>query len=801
MKFKPTYWLSMKNFLCVLLILAALDLFAQGNTISGYVKDASNGETLIGASVVVKGTSQGVITNVYGFYSLTLPPGDYTLEYRYIGYATKIMEVNLTYDQRMEIELELEDRQLDEIVVSDVADDANISSLQMSVNKLNMKTIEKMPAFLGEVDVIKSIQQLPGVSTVGEGASGFNVRGGNVGQNNVLLDEAQVYNSAHMLGFFSVFNPDAVKDVKLYKGGMPAKYGGRIASVLDVRMKEGNAKKFQGQGGVGLIFSRLALEAPIVKDKASFIIAGRRSYADVVARPFTDVFDNGVALNFYDLTAKTNWNINEKNRVYLSGYLGKDNFGFGGGQGIDWGNRTLTLRWNHVFNSKLFMNITLLTSNYDYALTFGTDNDNRFDWESRVRTYDFVPEFAYFLNANNEITFGANVSFVDFEPAKATGVSNGDPFDFSQDEKHALASAIHLDNNQKINSRLELRYGLRFSMFQLLGPGTKYIYGSPEELGTRKELLDEVEVGKNEIMANYNIIEPRLAVKYQFNEKNSFKASYDKNAQYIHLISNTAASTPLDVWIPSSNNIKPQTGHQVAAGWFRNFGANNAIEFSSELYYRWTRNQIDYIDGADLLINEYLEGDMLAGDGRAYGLETVVSKTAGRLTGWASYTIARTELKVEGINFGDWYPTRFDQTHSFKLAGFYELTERLSLSANFTFLTGTPISVPTTKSYVQGYPVYVVEGRNNFRIPVYHRLDVSATLKNKKHRSNGELKKFQSYWVFSIYNLYAKRNPFSISFIGDNETRPVPGDPIDTKAIQTSILGSLVPSVSYNFNF
>ena len=795
----------MKNILLLAWgLLLTLNSQAQNNyTISGYVKDESNGETLIGASVLIKGTTTGVVSNVYGFYSLTLPAGSYELEYRYIGYNNMIETIDLSAsDMRRDVELTTESQKLDEVVVTGTSEDANVSSIEMSINKLEMKTIQKMPAFLGEVDVIKSIQQLPGVSTVGEGASGFNVRGGNVGQNNVLLDEAQVYNSAHMLGFFSVFNPDAVKDVKLYKGGMPARYGGRIASVLDVRMKEGNTKDFQGQGGVGLIFSRLAVEGPIAKDKASFVIAGRRSYIDVLAKPFTDVFDNGVALNFYDLTMKTNWNINEKNRVYLSGYLGRDNFGFGGGQGVNWGNNTLTLRWNHVYSGRLFSNMTLLTSNYNYALTFGTDNDNRFDWDSKVFTYDFIPEFTWFANADNEVTFGANISLVNFEPANAIGVSNGEAFDFNQDKKHGLISALHVDNNQKLNSKLEFRYGIRYSFFQLFGPGTKFIFDHDGEAGKRKELLGENEVGNNKIIANYNNLEPRIAVKYQLNVRNSFKASYDKNAQYIHLVSNTAASTPLDVWIPSSNNISPQTGHQTALGWFRNFGLNNDIEFSSEVYYRWTQNQIDYIDGADLLINDYIEGDLLAGDGRAYGMETVLKRNKGKLTGWVSYTIARTELQVDGINDGDWYPTRYDQTHSFKVASFYDFTERFSLSANFTFLTGTPISVPTTKSYVQGYPVYVVDGRNNFRIPVYHRLDVAATLKNKKLKSNGELKKFQSFWVFSVYNLYANRNPFSISFLADDiDERPAPGTPVRTKAVQTSILGSMVPSVSYNFNF
>ncbi|WP_245907053.1 TonB-dependent receptor [Reichenbachiella versicolor] len=774
---------------------------AQNYTVSGYVKDASNGETLIGASVLIKGTAKGVVTNVYGFYSLTLPAGQYEMEYRYVGFDNKTSMIDLSSgDQRVDIELADGGQKLEEVVIKGEADDVNVTGVQMSVSKLEMKTISKMPAFLGEVDVIKSIQQLPGVSTVGEGASGFNVRGGNVGQNNVLLDEAQVYNSSHMLGFFSVFNPDAVKDVQLYKGGMPARYGGRIASVLDVRMKEGNAKEFHGQGGIGAIFSRLAFEGPIAKDKASFIVAGRRSYIDVLARPFTDVFDDGVALNFYDFTAKTNWNVNDKNRIYLSGYLGRDNFGFGGGQGINWGNRTLTLRWNHIFTSRLFMNLTALTSKYDYALTFGTDDDNRFDWASNVTTYDLIPEFTYFLNSNNELTFGGNFSMLDFEPAIVTGVTNGVVIDLTQGDRRTLQSALHLDNNHKINSKLDLRYGLRFSMFQLLGSGKKYIYSEDGEPGVRKELLDEVDVSSGDIIANYNTIEPRFAAKYELNSSNSIKASYDKNAQYIHLISNTAASTPFDVWMPSSNNIEPQIGHQAAVGWFKNFN-NNSIEFSAETYYRWTKNQIDYIDGADLLINERLEGDILAGDGRAYGIETVLRKNTGKLTGWVSYTIARTELQVDGINENNWYPTRFDQTHSVKVASFYDLTERLSLSANFTFLTGTPISVPTTKSYVQGYPIYVVDGRNNFRLPVYHRLDVAATLKNKKYKSNGELKKWQSYWVFSVYNLYANRNPFSITFIADPDAEFEPGKPVNTQALQTSILGSLVPSISYNFNF
>ncbi|PIB37094.1 collagen-binding protein [Reichenbachiella sp. 5M10] len=791
----------MRKILLVHLLLGwALTGIAQDYTVSGYIKDASNGETLIGATVVVEGTSNGVVTNVYGFYSLTLPAGQYQIQARYIGYDNRTQTVDLSQsDQRLDVELSEGGTQLEEVVVSSTADDANVTDLQMSSNKLDIETITKIPSFMGEADVIRSLQLVPGVATVGEGASGFNVRGGSVGQNMVLLDEAPVYNSSHLLGFFSVFNPDAVKDVNLIKGGIPARYGGRISSVLDIRMKEGNNKKFQAQGGIGTIFSRLAIEGPLVKDKASFVLAARRSYIDVLARPFTDVFDGGAALNFYDLTLKANYNINPNNRVFVSGYLGRDNFKFDKEQGFNWGNRTATTRWNHIFGKRLFSNFTVFFSDYDYVLAFGEDQNDQFDWNSRIRTYDFKPEFTFFLNPNNELAFGGEVALEVFDPANAKVTSDGETVPFRLDEKYAIESALYLSNNQKIGKNLQVEYGLRFSHYSLIGPGTAYYYDDAPA-GERKPLNHEQEYDQGEVIQSYNNLEPRLSAKYMINIKNSVKLSYNKTAQYIHLISNTTASNPLDVWTPSSNNIKPQTGHQLAAGWFRNLGPNNDYEVSIESYYRLTYNQIDYIDGAELLINEYLEGDLLSGDGRAYGLELMVKKNTGKLTGWVSYTAARTELQVDGINDGNWYPTRYDQLHNFKVAAFYALTDRISLSTNFTFVSGTPTTYPKSKYVIQGsyvVPQNNADSRNNVRIPNYHRLDISATFELGKPVPN---KRFHSELVVSAYNVYARRNPFSIYFTQE-DVRPVNYQLPQTEARQVSIIGTIIPSISYNFRF
>ena len=769
-------------------------------TINGYVRDASNGEALIGATVYVKEINNGVVTNVYGFYSITLDPGAYTVNYSYVGYTTQSRNISLTKNQEVNIDLVIESEQLEEVVVTAEREQANMENMEMSTNKLDIRTILKVPTFMGEADVFRSILLLPGVSTVGEGASGFNVRGGSVGQNLVLLDEAPVYNSSHLFGFFSVFNPDAVKDTKLYKGAIPSRYGGRLASLLDVRMKEGNSKKFEANGGIGSLFSRLAVEAPIVKDKSSFIVAARRSYIDVVARPFVPLLKEGGALNFYDLTLKANYTFNRKNKLYASGYFGRDVFLFDANQGFSWGNTTGTLRWNHLFNERLFSNLTFVYSKYDYKLQFGEDNRDSFRWDSSISNFILKPQFTYFINSNNELDFGGEAIYYTFEPANAVGVSNGDVLDVSLDKKYNLETALYLGNRQTINEVLSVEYGLRFSRFQLFGPGKSYQYNDTLP-GLRKTPAGFREFGRGEAIADYANWEPRASFRIQSSPVSSVKGSYNRMAQYLHLISNTTASNPLDVWAPSSAMIKPGIGHQFTLGYFRDLRTDRDYEISVEGYYRATENQIDYIDGADLLINEFLEGELLSGKGRAYGVETYFQKKKGRLSGWISYTLGRTELKVGGINRGEWYPTRYDQLHNVKIAAFYDINERWSMSTDFVWVSGTPTTFPTSRFVVQDILIpYNSNGsRNNVRLPAYHRLDVSFRLEGKKVR-RGKERKNTDYWVFSLYNVYARKNPFSIYFSQRDERVP-PGTPIGSRAVQLSIIGTVVPSVSYNFRF
>lgn len=794
---------SLMKLSTILFLITSFTAHAQTkHTLSGYIKDASNGEALIGATVFVKETSGGGITNVYGFYSVTVPASTYTIEVSYIGYTKITQQVLLEKDIRLDIELQQEAEQLEEVVVT--ADDEKadkVQNIEMSTNKLSIATIRKIPAFLGEVDIIKSLQLLPGISTVGEGASGFNVRGGSVGQNLILLDEAPVYNSSHLLGFFSVFNPDAVKDTKLYKGAIPSRYGGRLSSLLDVRMKEGNIKKFEASGGVGTIFSRLAIEGPIVKDKGSFIIAGRRSYIDILAKPFVPLLQDGGALNFYDLTMKANYNLNQKNRVYLSGFFGRDNFLFDKNQGFSWGNSTATLRWNHIFSKRVFANITGVYSSYDYRLQFGSDNINNFRWRSSISNYIFKPELSYFINTNNELNFGGEIISYSFQPANAIGVSNGDAVDVSLARKYNRESSLYIGNSQKINSVLAVEYGLRYSFFQYLGEGNAYTY-SDTIPGKRRTPLSEKSYKKGETIASYGNWQPRFSLKVQVNEQSSIKTSYNRMVQYLHLISNTTASNPLDVWTPTSNNIKPELADQFTLGYFKNIGKSNQWEASVEGYLRYTDNQIDYIDGADLLINKFLEGDLLTGKGRSYGLEFYLQRKTGRFTGWVSYTLGKTELKVDGINKGDWYPTRYDQRHNFKVAAFYDINKRWSISGDFIFTTGTPTTFPTSRYVSQGIliPYNANDSRNNVRLPGYNRLDLSARLEGKSIKRNGKLRKNTDYWVFSLYNVYARKNPFSIYFT-QLDKRYVNGDPLQSQAVQLSIIGSIVPSVSYNFKF
>jgi hypothetical protein len=789
------------TFFSVIFLCCLHSLSAQNRvTLNGYIRDGGNGEDLIGAAVRITETNMGAITNTYGFYSISVTPGTYTIEFSYVGYSSEVRNIELSENTRLDIELSAERQQLDEVVVT--ASGGNVRNIEMSTARLDINTIKSIPPFLGEVDVIKSIQFLPGVSTVGEGASGFNVRGGGVGQNLVLLDEAPVYNASHLFGFFSVFNPDAVKEVKLYKGGIPARYGGRIASILDIRMKEGNNKNYEVNGGVGTVFSRLSVEGPLIKDKASFILAARRSYADVFVKLFTDVLSDGAGLNFYDITGKANYNINDKNRVFVSGYLGRDNFRFDANQGFNWGNKTATVRWNRIYNTRLFSNFTAFFSDYDYSLGFGDFELDAFEWSSRISTSNFKPEFNYYINSNNELSFGGELIHYRFSPANARGISNGEVTNISLDNKMGLEYALYISNEQKLGSNLTMSYGLRYSGFNYLGPGRVYEYGIAERPGLRRPVIDARNAASGEVIANYGFFEPRASFNILLNDKNSIKGSYNRTVQYIHLVSNTVASNPLDVWTPSTNNIAPQTGNQVALGYFKDLGLRNMFETSIEAYYRSTENQIDYIDGADILINEFLAGDLLSGIGRAYGLETYIRKKEGRVTGWISYTLAKTELQVEGINNGNWYPTRFDQRHNLKVAGFYDLTDRINLSANFTWLSGTPTNFPDSRYTIQDFviPYIYQDVRNGVRVPDYHRLDFSAIIEAKKTNRKGELKKIQGEWVVSVYNVYSRRNPFSIYFSQSDERRPA-GTPAATSATRLAIIGTIFPSVSYNFKF
>ena len=757
-------------------------------TLSGYVKDGTSGETLIGANIFIKELATGTTSNEYGFYSLSISPSDYSIEFSYLGFESQQLEISLNANEKRDIELHPVGLDLEEVVISAEAENANVVDVEMSVNKMDIATIQKMPRLFGEVEILRSIQLLPGVTSVGEGASGFNVRGGSIDQNLVLLDEAPVYNSSHLFGFFSVFNPDAVKDVKLYKGGIPSRYGGRLSSILDVRMKEGNSKRFTAQGGVGLIFSRLSLEAPITEN-GSFILAGRRSYADVLAKPFLNEDLDGSVLNFYDLTAKVNYNINDKNRIYLSAYTGRDNFGFGDQAGFNWGNQTFTFRWNHLFSDKLFSNFTVYASDYDYQLNFGDDATNKFDWDAKIVNYSVKPEFSLFLSPDNTLRFGGQGIIYRFEPGNAIGVSEDEVLDLSIDNKYAIESALFIENEININPKITINYGLRWSHFNFTGKGSAYRYGSAP-LGERRPVSGEQTFDQWESIKTYHNFEPRFSAKFQLDDSKSVKASYNRMVQYIHLISNTAASTPVDIWTPSTNNLRPQLADQVALGYFQNF-ADNKYELTAEIYYKKYNHLVDYIDDADLLLNEFLEGDLVEGIGRSYGLELMLKKKEGKFSGWMSYTLAKSERKVEGINNNEWYNSRFDQTHNLSITTFYEANKRWTFSANFVLNSGTPTTFPTTRFEQQGLiiPHNVNDARNNVRIPLYHRLDISATLQGKKNPD----KRWQSEWVFSVYNVYSKRNPFSIYFReGENNT---------TEAVRLSVIGNFIPSISYNFKF
>ncbi|MGB0881362.1 MAG: TonB-dependent receptor [Vicingaceae bacterium] len=780
----------------LLTIFLSLGAFAQDKfTISGNIKDAANGEDLIGVTIFVKelpGT--GTVTNVYGFYSLTLPKGEYTIQYSFIGYKTTPFKVNLTQNVKKSIELSNDAETLEAFEVTATADDENIRSTEMSVTKIDMKEIESIPVLFGERDVMKTLQLMPGVKSGGEGSAGFFVRGGSSDQNLILLDEAPVYNASHLLGFFSVFNSDAIKDLKLYKGGMPAEYGGRLSSVMDIKMKDGNSKEMEVSGGIGLISSKLTIEAPIVKDKGSFIISGRRTYADMFLKLSSNETQRDASLYFYDLNVKANYRINESNRVFLSGYFGRDNLGYSDLFGFNWGNATGTLRWNHLFSDKLFSNTSFIYSHYNYKIDIGSAG---IKIASKIEDMTIKEDMDYFLNDKNKIKFGGSLVYHTFDPGEVSSTEeDGIINDTKIENRYSFESGLYLSNEQKFSNLFTLTYGLRYSNFTQVGPGEIYTF---DKAG---EITDTSNYSNLESVVSYNGWEPRIAAKYTLNETSSLKASYARSYQYLHLLSNSSSGNPTDAWMPSSNNIKPEISDQIALGYFKNL-KNNAYEFSVEAYYKVLQNTIDYKTGAEITLNPTVEGELLYGEGRAYGAEFFLKKKKGDFTGWISYTLARSENKFDDINNASWFPTKQDRTHDVSIVAMYALSERVKLSSSFVYYTGGAVTFPTGKYVIDNQTVNLYSDRNGSRMPDYHRMDIGITLDNKKYKEvknleTGEVekikKKVESSWNFSIYNVYGRENAYSITF------QEKENDPTQTEIIQLSLF-KIIPSISYNFRF
>lgn len=752
-------------------------------TISGYIKDAGNGEALIGATVLVKEEGKGTATNIYGFYSISLKPGNYTLVYSFVGYNSQERTVKLTENTTINIELGLESQVIEEVVVSREKVNSNVVKPEMSVARLEMKSIQKIPALMGEVDVIKAIQMLPGVQSTAEGSSGFSVRGGGIDQNLIILDEATVYNASHLIGFFSVFNNDAIRDIKLYKGDIPANYGGRLSSVLDVMMKEGNNKKFSATGGIGLISSRLTLEGPIVNEKTSFLISGRRTYADLFFPLFKDTSLRKSKMYFYDLNLKINHQFNSNNRLYLSAYMGRDKFGQSGSSEAGFGNKTFTLRWNHLFSSQLFSNITAIFSNYDYSLEMKQAGAQYF-WNSGLKDYTLKADFNYYITPENELRFGVASTYHSLTPCEAWAESEKSTMTVPFPRNYELEHAAYISNQQKIGEHLTLKYGLRFSMFQNMGKTTLYSFDK------QYEVVDSTNYPSGKVFHTYYAWEPRLGMVYTFNERASIKSSYSRTTQFMQLASNSNGGMPLDVWFPSSPNIRPQKADQFAIGYFRNF-SNNEYEASVETYYKQMYNVIDFKNHAILLMNPRMEGDVRAGSAKAYGIEFLVKKNQGKLNGWVSYTLSKAERKIAGINKEKAYPAPYDKPHNVNIILNYTCNKRVTVSTNWIYATGTPMTAPVGSFPFNGDINKIYSSRNGYRMSDYHRLDVSVSIKGKKNVS----RLWQGEWVFSIYNAYGRHNDWMINFIQDKNN---PNKII----VQRMYLPFVVfPGITYNFNF
>ncbi|MBC8052516.1 MAG: TonB-dependent receptor [Sphingobacteriaceae bacterium] len=781
------------SFLCTLaFVFGMAEAKAQKKvTLSGYLKDASNGEVLQGGAVAVKLPPLKALSNNYGFYSLTLSPGRYTISFSYMGYQTEEKVVSLTKDTLINMNLIPSSQIMQEVLVTSTKRGSENVRKPITVTALSISKIKELPPMLGEADVIKSFQLMPGVSTVGEGASGFNVRGGGVDQNLVLLDEAPLYFTSHLFNLFSVTNPDAMRDASLYKTDMPARLGGRLSSVLDTRMKDGNNKKWAATGGLGLIASRLTLEGPIQKDKSSIIISGRRSYTDLITKQSSDpqISDNSVY--FYDLSTKLNFTLSDKNRLYLSSYFGKDYLNIAKRFGMQWGNGTGTIRWNHVFNPRLFSNTSFIYSDYRYELGVLNDPAVSFTWKAGIIDYTVKNSYNWYINSKSTLYFGVEAALHEFSPGKASPTTPESIFNTveMQGERAADYNA-YVDHELTISDKLSVEYGLRYSLFQSLAQGNTTVYDYSGEARAEKQPVNPKNFENWETIKTYHNLQPRLSFKYQTSENSSVKAAYSRTVQNLHLISNTVASSPLDIWTPSSYNVKPELADQVSAGYFHNF-KDNLFEASAEVYYRKMQNSIDFINNAQTLLNSNLPGSMVFGDGRAYGAEFLVRKNEGRFNGWVSYTLSRAERKTE--LYKEYYPVRHDKTHALSLVGMYQLKPRISLSGTYSFASGTPTTMPDSKFEFEGIPVQYnsFDRRNNYRIPAFHRLDLAAMFKSRVKPG----RKYTSDWVVSLYNATNRKNPFSI-YLRQNEDNPS-----QLEAVRLSIFGTVIPSVTWNFKF
>lgn len=773
---------SSQLLIAVIFSLLAVSAYAQERfTISGTVKDSASGEDMIGVSVYIKELkSAGIITNSYGFYSITVPKGNYTLLAQSVGFNVQSFSLTVNKNVVQNIQLGRTNNTLQEVVVSSRKKNEAVLRPIMGVEKISMKEIQNIPVLFGEKDVLKTIQLLPGIQSAGDGNAGFYVRGGSADQNLILLDEAPVYNPSHLLGFFSVFNSDAIKDATVYKGGMPSEYGGRLSSVVDLKMNEGNNKRASVSGGIGLIASRLSVEAPIKKDKGSFIISARRTYADLFLKLSKDSTARNSTLYFYDINAKANYKFGDKDRVYLSGYFGRDNFIYNKQFGFDWGNSTATLRWNHIFNSKLFSNTSLIYSNYNYRIKINSDGDD-IKITSAIQDWNFKEDLQWFAGSNHNVKFGLNSIYHTFIPGDITANSESGINNQTLQKKYGWENAAYINDTWTFSEHFNMNYGVRFSSFSLLGPGTFYTYNDDSSV------KDSSAYNKTGLVKTYFSVEPRLSFSYILNEQNSIKAAYARNTQNMHLLSNSTTSSPTDVWIPSSNNVKPEIADQFSVGYFRNF-KENQYEFSTELYYKKMQNQIDYKNGADIYANENVESQLVFGKGRAYGIEFLVKKKYGKLNGWISYTLAKSERQFTGINNGSWYPAKQDRTHDISVVAMYELNKRWTLSADFVYYTGNATTFPSGKYGIDGQVVSYYTERNGYRMPAYNRLDIGATYIVRKTATK------ESSWTFSLYNAYGRENAYTINFRTNED------DPTKTEAVQVALF-KFIPSVTYNFKF